>query len=88
MAAYWLTVAWAATLDEPADKIVLVCLADLAGSDGRCWPARRRIAELTALDEAQVKEALERLLLAGWITLEPGRRPAYRLRDLQESTGT
>ena len=48
-------------------KFVLVCLADMAGQDNRCWPSYDTIQERTNLSRNAVGKALSRLEEEGYI---------------------
>ncbi|WP_166647809.1 helix-turn-helix domain-containing protein [Aquamicrobium defluvii] len=78
-------VAWA--IDQKtgsaAGKVVLICLANYADEDGKCWPSQKTIAEETELSERSVREWLQKLEDAGLLTREPRRRDdGYRAADL------
>lgn len=50
---------------SPAQKAVLISLADQANDDGVCWPAVGTIADRTCLSERAVRDALGWLQAAG-----------------------
>lgn len=63
--------AWSVNL--PAlDKIVLLCLADHANADGRCWPSITRIGSRCGMSRASVMRALRALMSGGYIVVEQG----------------
>ena len=53
-----MTACWPLQGMSPAQKSVLVSLADNANDDGVCWPSVARIAERTCLSERAVRNAL------------------------------
>ena len=53
-----MTACWPLQGMSPAQKAVLVSLADNANDDGVCWPSVARIAERTCLSERAVRNAL------------------------------
>lgn len=78
-------VAWA--IDQKtgssAGKVVLICLANYADEDGKCWPSQATIAAETELSERSVREWLQKLEEAGFVSREPRRRDdGYRASDL------
>lgn len=57
-----------ASLDNPAARHVLLCLANYAGSDGRgAFPSAGTLSEDTGLSERTVRLKLVELEKAGWI---------------------
>lgn len=78
-------VAWA--IDQKAGsaagKVVLLCLANYADEDGKCWPSQETIAAETELSERSVREWLQKLEEAGLLTRTKRRRDdGYRASDL------
>ena len=61
--------AWSADL-PPAEKLVLLCLADHADGDGRCWPSLDRVASRCGVHRGTVIRSLRALADAGHITVE------------------
>lgn len=55
---------------SPAQKAVLISLADQASDDGVCWPSVRSIAERTCLSERAVQDALAWLQKTGAVFRE------------------
>ncbi|MFV3402848.1 helix-turn-helix domain-containing protein [Pseudomonas sp. NY15463] len=56
------------SLDNPAARHVLLCLANYAGSDGRgAFPSAATLSEDTGLSERTVRLKLDELAIAGWI---------------------
>jgi len=47
--------------ESPAQKLVLVAMADLCSAARECFPGPTYLAEITGLAEAEVREALEAL---------------------------
>ncbi len=58
---------WDSSL-EPTERFVLLCLADAANDDGRCWPSAATIARKTGLSERAVRYSLKALEDAGHLT--------------------
>lgn len=57
------------SLENPAARHVLLCLANYAGSDGRgAFPSAATLSEDTGLSERTVRLKLDELAAAGWIT--------------------
>jgi DNA-binding transcriptional ArsR family regulator len=77
MATEW---AWAQPV-EGTSKLVLLCLADHADAEGRCWPAVPRIAERCGISARTARRALQVLRAGGALEVDerPGRVPVYRL---------
>ncbi|WP_336334680.1 helix-turn-helix domain-containing protein [Pseudomonas putida] len=56
------------SLENPAARHVLLCLANYAGSDGRgAFPSAATLSEDTGLSERTVRLKLDELAAAGWI---------------------
>ncbi|BBH46925.1 hypothetical protein KU43P_34020 [Pseudomonas sp. KU43P] len=56
------------SLENPAARHVLLCLANYAGSDGRgAFPSAGTLSEDTGLSERTVRLKLDELAAAGWI---------------------
>ncbi|SFY31277.1 Helix-turn-helix domain-containing protein, partial [Azotobacter vinelandii] len=53
-----MSVCWPLQDMTPAQKAVLISLADNANDEGVCWPSIARIAERTCLSERAVRNAL------------------------------
>jgi hypothetical protein len=51
-------------------RFVLVCLADFAGADGRCWPSIKTIARRCAMTERAVQNAIKDLIALGELRKE------------------
>lgn len=64
---------------SPAQKAVLVSLADQANDDGVCWPAVGSISKRTCLSERAVQNAIRWLVEAGGLSLRErtGRSTVY-----------
>ena len=68
-------------LDSPADKTVLIALANHADPTGDCWPSVARVCLYTSLSERAVRMALRRLEEQGFVTTthKIGRSSSYKL---------
>lgn len=62
--------AWQQTTGGPAQKIVLITLADLADEEHSCWPSPTYISENTEVSERSVRRHLKHLEAAGLIRKE------------------
>lgn len=85
---------------EPADRLLLVVLADHAGPEGIAWPSWNVLAQGSGLSRATVARRIpglvERGLIepvaaehcpASWAKMQPNRRPkAYRLQGSHIAT--
>lgn len=72
--------AWEQPCPNPTSKLVLMALADHANSDGECWPAMKRIAELTGVSPRQVSTHITDLERLGFISKGDRRRWQGQLR--------
>ncbi|WP_430317851.1 helix-turn-helix domain-containing protein, partial [Pseudomonas nitroreducens] len=54
----------------PAQKAVLISLADNANDEGVCWPSVAKIAERTCLSERAVQQAIKVLKERKALTIE------------------
>ena len=72
--------AWQQPCPNPTSKLVLMALADHANSDGECWPAMKRIAELTGISVRQVSTHVKALVELGYVTMGDRRRKGGQLR--------
>ena len=65
----------------PADRLVLLALADCANDDGRCWPGVATVARKCAMSERNVQRTLRDLEAGGRVRTErrPGRKSIYML---------
>ena len=72
--------AWQQPCPNPTSKLVLMALADHANSDGECWPAMKRIAELTGVSSRQVSTHITDLERLGLISKGDRRRWQGQLR--------
>lgn len=66
---------------SPAQKAVLISLADQANDDGYCWPSVGTIAKRTCLSERAVQGAIKWLHSAGLLTSDErrGTSSVYRI---------
>jgi len=65
-----LTLAWNVRGLTPAEKIILVRLADRADQDGHCWPSHQSIADDCGLTERTVRDALPKIQSKGHLTIK------------------
>jgi len=72
--------AWQQQCPNPTAKLVLMALADHANSDGECWPAMKRIAQLTGVSPRQVSTHIVALEKLGHVTKGDRRRWQGQLR--------
>ncbi|WP_338918976.1 helix-turn-helix domain-containing protein [Pseudomonas fluorescens] len=75
---------------SPAQKSVLISLADNANDDGACWPSVARIAERTCLSERAVRNALRWLEEAKVLTahMRAGRSTWYTVSPYSYDPGS
>src|SRR5690349_12704359 len=83
----WIRGVFANSCLGPADKIVLLAIAQHADPQtGECWPSRATLAEMTGLTERHVTNALKRIEEVGEATitrgLGRGNQTIYRLSYL------
>lgn len=73
--------AWQQTRISPAQKLVLLSMADRAGEDHRCWPSNARLCSDTGLDRKTVYACIEALEALGIIRThrQTGRHNIYEL---------
>ena len=66
---------------SPAQKAVLISLADQANDDGYCWPSVGTIAKRTCLSERAVQGAIKWLHSAGLLSSDErrGTSSVYRI---------
>lgn len=57
---------------DPAERYVLLKLADNANHDGLCWPSLSEISDETRLSESTVRRAIRSLEKGGWLTVNRG----------------
>jgi hypothetical protein len=55
---------------KPAQKMVLVALADHASDDGLCWPGIKTIAKKASMSESSIRRQLDQLIDAGFLHKE------------------
>ena len=69
--------------ETPAEKAVLLVLANYAGADGTCWPGQETVATYACCSKKSVERSLATFEERGWITRERRRRPdGYRTSDV------
>jgi len=59
--------AWSVPDVSPAQKLVLLALANYADSRGKCWPSIKTVSRKTCLARRTVTRALETLAVAGFV---------------------
>lgn len=66
---------------SPAQKAVLVSLADMSNDDGVCWPSVAHIAMRTCLSERAVQNAIKWLCTSGLVSMKErsGRSTVYQI---------
>lgn len=57
---------------QPADKLILLALADNANDDGTCYPSQSTLALKTGYKERHLRDRLRELAEAGWMHMTPG----------------
>lgn len=74
-----MTLAWAATVGDHTDKLVLLALADNANDAGQCYPSLTKIAEKCEISRRTTIYSLQRLEQSGHISrrTSPGRNTVY-----------
>ena len=55
-------------LDNPSDKLLLICLCNFADARGLSYPTTERLTKMSALHPAALEQAFERLQRAGVLT--------------------
>lgn len=55
-------------LGSPITKLVLVCMADIAGKDGTCFPSYQHIADQCEISKRSVIEHIKKLEALGFIS--------------------
>jgi DNA-binding MarR family transcriptional regulator len=89
--------AWEQMCGSPAQKLVLIKLADSANDDGVCWPSLRTLERDLGMSKSAVDRNVKKLVEASLLTVEvrkhsDGRRRSnlYRLtpRTLSRLSGT
>ena len=76
-----MTACWPLQGMTPAQKAVLISLADNASDEGVCWPSVANIAMRTCLSERSVQNAIKWLIGAGVLTAQEraGRSTVYTI---------
>lgn len=72
---------WDETPFDQTTLLVLLCLADHADDDGRCWPSVPRLATRARCSERWCRDVLASLEESGWLEreLRPGKSTMYRI---------
>lgn len=73
-----LSAVWADETLGPTDRLVLLCLADLATDEGVCLPSIARLSQRTGLSDRAVQSSIKRLRGAGRLSLVRGAGPQGR----------
>lgn len=73
--------AWQQTATSPAQKLVLVKLADSANDDGVCWPSLRTLERHLGMGKSSVDRHVKKLVEAGLMTVEQRNHTAGRRRS-------
>jgi len=55
---------------KPADKLLLLALADHANDKGECWPSRSTLARKTSMSIRTVQRSIKNLQDAGYLTVQ------------------
>lgn len=61
-------------ISVPAQKLLLICLANYADKEGVCWPGQKALAEDTCMTDRSVRTHIKALEAAGYLTREERRR--------------
>ncbi|WP_313317808.1 helix-turn-helix domain-containing protein [Pseudomonas sp.] len=85
-----MTACWPLQGMSPAQKSVLISLADNANDEGVCWPSVARIVERTCLSERAVRNALRWLEQSGALAAHhrTGRSTWYTVSPFSYNPGT
>lgn len=81
-------ITWAIEQDisVPAQKLLLICLANYANEDGVCWPGQKRLARDCSMTERSVRTHVKALEDAGYLTRKARRRDSDQTRTSDEYT--
>jgi len=66
-----IALAFEARCESPAEKLVLLKLADNASDEGECWPTQGYMERHTELSISSIRRAIRRLESAGMLRTEP-----------------
>jgi hypothetical protein len=80
-----MALAWAKSqrVGSPTGKILLMCLADYADDEWKCWPSQKTISQEAEVSERATREWLEKLEAAGFISrTRRTRKDGSRTSDL------
>lgn len=82
--------AWMQKSLRPAQKLILLSLADRANEEHVCWPSYERLKEDTGLDQRTIKTALDDMCKAGFLArhYSDGRGYVYQLMGVDAREGT
>lgn len=67
MSSKWMTSAWAAPVDHPHARLLLLAMADIADDAGHCHPTISALASRTRLSTPMVGRHLRALETSGFI---------------------
>lgn len=75
---------------EPAAKLIMLALADMANDEGVCWPSVASLLTRTGLSESTVRRYLGELETAGLLKKHerPGRSTVYRVLPPEKQVDT
>ncbi len=62
--------AWDQSVD-PGKKLILLCLADHADAEGKCWPGTKFVAEKTGFHYSTIRRQIRSLVQSKFIKKEP-----------------
>ncbi len=65
-------IVWENSQSIGSQKLIMLCLADHADDNGRCWPSISRISRLTRVSKRQVSRSLKSLVGKGELAYKPG----------------
>lgn len=76
-----MTLAWAATVGDHTDKLVLLSLADNANDAGECYPSLTSVAKRCEISKRTAIRAIQSLAEKGHLTQisRPGRNSTYHI---------
>jgi len=55
---------------KPTERLILLCLADHADDQGRCYPSIRRLSQRTGLSERAVQSNIRKLQDSGYLSIK------------------
>lgn len=75
MSVHYTSAAWFIKTEIPAEKLVLLCLADSANDEGTCWPSYATMSRKCQIDRYWLMEIVGRLIAKKIIEKHPRRHP-------------